>query len=228
MQADLYTPEQYAVIAANSRQLRMPDPSLPDWAQLPETLNYVPAVDTPLWFRWRQHVLFQNMLEYRHYVESAINSDHIIDDPASSDPAVHLTQHGQRQSGLVPWIFQQLPDQTVPPMTTDAIELYWLMNWGDRTRTLMAMLRAKDNHESLGEPRRQWAIFMNGTSNFGWDVLWKRTERQRDQVYLAEVTDYTSVTGTWFLRQAHKCPAMAGCAFSTRRQDGAVSGTPLR
>jgi hypothetical protein len=180
---------------AHGRNYRMEDPSLPSWAQLSPEVQAEPIAFTPEWFRWNQHMIFQNMLEYRHVVESTINSGHIEHDPNGEAPYYAAVRLGQRQDGLVPWIFQQHPDQIDPPMTPAEIDAYWVKVWGERTRTLMAMLRGKDSHEALGEPRRQWAVFMNGTADFGWDVLWNRSVKQRDQVYTSLVTDYRSITG---------------------------------
>lgn len=171
----------------------MPDPSLPAAAQLSPSITSEPTARTHEWYRWREHLLFQNMLEYRHSVESAINSDHIAAGPNGTT----IVQEGQRQAAMVPWIFQQLPDIT--GTDPNAFDLARVEQWSDRTRSLMAMLRAKDSHAALGEARRQWAVFMStgGTeaSQVGWATLWRRSAGQRDQVYLAEVDGYSAATG---------------------------------
>ena len=182
----------YADQAANKRLLRMPDPSLPSWAQLSAIVNYEPARWSLDWFHWRHQVIFQNMLEYRHTVESAINSDHIAAGPNGTT----IVQHGQRQAAMVPWLYQQLTDGTEEgtPSAED-LEALWIQNWSPRLRTLMAMLRGKDGPHAENEPARQWAAFMaTAHPDLGYPVMWKRTERQRDQVYLATVSDYRFAT----------------------------------
>ncbi|MCE7974274.1 MAG: hypothetical protein DYG92_08145, partial [Leptolyngbya sp. PLA1] len=182
----------YAVQAANKRLLRMPDPSLPSWAQLSPIVNYEPARWSLDWFHWRHQVIFQNMLEYRHTVESAINSDHVAAGPNGTT----IVQHGRRQAAMVPWLYQQLTDGTEEgtPSAED-LEALWIQNWSPRLRTLMAMLRGKDGPHAENEPARQWAAFMaTAHPDLGYPVMWKRTERQRDQVYLARVSDYRFAT----------------------------------
>jgi len=92
----------------------------------------------------------------------------------------------------VPWLFQQLTDGTEEgPLSVEDLEALWVQNWSPRLRTLMAMLRGKDGPHAENEPRRQWAVFMaTAHPELGYPVMWTRTERQLEQVYLASVTGY--------------------------------------
>lgn len=166
-----------------AREWRMDNPSLPTWAQIPPTLDTAPTDNTHDFFRWREHIIFHRILQFRQTAESCINSDHL---------GANGNQAGQRQSMFTPWLWQQLPNTNDNNTLIDL----WRKLWSARMRSVMAMLRAKAAPE--------WAIFYNPNpgpdpntpSVVQYDDFWYRTAQQRDQVFTSVITDYTPLTGT--------------------------------
>lgn len=165
---------------ADRRGARMENPSLPTWAQVSPTIASQPTQGTHDYFRWRESVLFQNMLGFRHTAESSINSDHLTTTGVKT---------GNHESQLLPWMWQELPTG----VSADELIVEWTRRWSARIRSCMAMLRAKASPE--------WAIFMSpaqeGVPNtLTWGTLWFRSAQQRDEVFTSLVTDYNALTGS--------------------------------